>query len=159
MTPKATQILLGVVEPALKVIGMWSPAAENLVLGTAAHESEGFRFRRQEGFGPALGLWQIEPATFRSIFEDFLAFREPLRQKVVSLATGDPRDVEQLINNDLYSAALCRIKYYWAPDPLPQDPEDVFSMGALYKKVYNASGKGTAGEFVADYRRYVTGAA
>ena len=51
-----------VIRPALRALDLWSPAAEDLVLGTAAQES-GLAYLRQIGGGPALGLWQIEPAT------------------------------------------------------------------------------------------------
>ena len=49
-----------VIKPALPEIELWSPAAEELVLGTAIVESR-LSFIKQLGSGPALGLWQIEP--------------------------------------------------------------------------------------------------
>jgi hypothetical protein len=38
-----------------------------LLLCTALHESEGGKFDRQIGGGPARGWWQVEPASARSI--------------------------------------------------------------------------------------------
>ena len=58
----ATQILSMVIRPALSKINLWSPNAEELVLGLAIVES-GLTYIRQWGGGPALGLWQVEPST------------------------------------------------------------------------------------------------
>ena len=43
-----------VVRPSLDSIGLWSPAAERLLLGTALTESE-LTWLRQRGDGPARG--------------------------------------------------------------------------------------------------------
>jgi hypothetical protein len=51
-----------VIYPALNKMGMWSEAAGELVLGTAIVESN-HTYLKQHGDGPALGLWQVEPAT------------------------------------------------------------------------------------------------
>lgn len=51
-----------VVRPVLRVMSAWSQPAEDLVMGTAAQESR-LTYLRQLGGGPALGLWQMEPAT------------------------------------------------------------------------------------------------
>ena len=51
----ATLLLSMVIRPALSKINLWSPSAEELVLGTAIVES-GLTYLRQWGDGPALGL-------------------------------------------------------------------------------------------------------
>ena len=58
----ASQTLALVICPALEKLSLWSPSAEELVLGTAIVES-GLTYLKQHGDGPALGLWQVEPAT------------------------------------------------------------------------------------------------
>ncbi|WP_157098735.1 hypothetical protein [Novosphingobium rosa] len=57
-----------VVDVALKTIGMYSAAASDLLLGTAVHESGGFRWNRQLGNGPARGYFQMEVATHNDIW-------------------------------------------------------------------------------------------
>ena len=57
----ASQTLALVIRPALKKLRLWSPSAEELVFGTAIVES-GLTYLKQHGDGPALGLWQVEPA-------------------------------------------------------------------------------------------------
>ena len=60
-----------VIRPALTKINLWSRSAEELVLGTAIVES-GLTYLKQRGEGPALGLWQIEPATHEDLYTNFL---------------------------------------------------------------------------------------
>ena len=55
-----------VIRPALVKLRLQSPAAEALLLGTAVVES-GLSALVQAGGGPALGLYQIEPATHADI--------------------------------------------------------------------------------------------
>ena len=67
----ATQLARYIIRPTLEYIGWRSPASERLVLGTAITESR-LRFIRQLGSGPALGIYQMEPATFRDINANYL---------------------------------------------------------------------------------------
>lgn len=56
------QFRIEIVRPALVTIDLYSDAAENLVMGTAAQESH-LDYVKQSGNGPALSLFQMEPAT------------------------------------------------------------------------------------------------
>ncbi|RFD18931.1 hypothetical protein DY926_13985, partial [Komagataeibacter melaceti] len=60
-----------VIAPTLTLIGMGGRAAVNLLAGTALAES-GCRRLVQDGGGPALGLWQMEPFTHDDIWKTFL---------------------------------------------------------------------------------------
>ncbi len=55
MSLDATQLRQMVIKPALEKLGLWSTAAEELVLGTTIVESA-LAYIRQHGDGPALGL-------------------------------------------------------------------------------------------------------
>ena len=66
------------VRPALEMIELWSQVAEDLVMGTAAQESH-FSYLEQLHQGPALGMWQMEPATFRDIWINFLPSQPRLK--------------------------------------------------------------------------------
>lgn len=72
-------LLQDVIRPALAVIGLQSVAAEQLLLGTAAAESRLGTYLHQQGNGPALSPWQIEPATHEDVWRNVLAFKPGLR--------------------------------------------------------------------------------
>lgn len=155
-----------VVAPALKEIGLWSLGAEQLVMGTGAQES-GFVYLAQKG-GPALGLWQMEPATETDQLVQLGLVAPPnsserraqtlqLRRIGIALEeimAGGFRS-HQLSWNLLYAAAMCRFAYYRHPEPCP-GPGDIEAMAKLYKLRYNTpAGAATEAEFVANYRRLV----
>lgn len=146
-----------IVKLSLLAIGQWSPAAEDLLLGTALQES-GLRARRQDG-GPALGLWQMEPATHDDIWETFLLIlpsRAPLAASVRGLL--DPGDAmgrrvppaAVLEHSDRYACAMARLKYFRSPRPLPE-LGDIAGYAAYWKEIYNAGGRGTEAEFIAHW--------
>ena len=152
------QLRSEVVRPALETLELWSSRAESLVMGTAAQESH-LRHLSQLGAGPALGLWQMEPATHTDIWENYLRFRPELAERVMSSGGHDVKITEDSINpphdwlvyNLRYAAALCRIHYRRVPAALP-DLGNLQAMGAYWKDHYNtAAGAGTVGEFVRSY--------
>lgn len=131
-----------VIRPALEHIELWSPSAENLVLGTALVESH-CKFISQLGGGPARGLWQMEPATENDIHDNFLRYNDRLRANLEALEFEAP--LSGLIGNLYYGAAMCRIHYRRAPEALPAE-EDSLGMARLWKKRYNtAKGAGEIG--------------
>lgn len=140
-----------VIRPTLQHLKMWSPAAENLLLGTAAHESR-LRYLVQDG-GPALGFYQIEPSTHRDIWQNYLVYKAELASTVRSLAGQrfpDERHTE-LITNLAYATAIARLVYYRQPDPLPA-PDDVPALARYWKKIYNTpKGKGHVIDFIRHY--------
>ncbi len=137
------------VRPALKSIDLWSPAAEDLVFGTGLQESQ-YQFLHQGGVGPALGYWQMEPATANDIWTNFLAFRPALRDATSKLLAGRDR-VGTLVTDPIYAAAMCRLRYYRVSAPLPPWG-DVNAYGAYWKQWYNTpAGAGTAEEWVKNW--------
>ncbi len=140
-----------VIRPTLERIALWSQSAENLLLGTALTESGGLKWLHQLGGGPALGLYQMEPATHDDHWQNFLAYRPGLRERVESvLAPGDKLD--QLMTNLAYATAMARVHYLRDPEPLPA-ADDIEAMAHYWKRVYNTeAGAGTVGKFVMDAR-------
>ena len=161
MSYNAKEFLLTVVRPALAAIGRPGIAAEQLLMGTAVKESD-LLHKTQLGGGPALGYFQMEPATHEDLWSNFLSLgsgRE-LGGKIRALgntgSTGVPAS-SLLKDNDQYAAAMCRAHYARRSDPLPA-ANDVEAMAAYWKKWYNTPlGAGTADQFVVKWQEFKLG--
>lgn len=129
-----------IVQPTLKGIELWTPAAENLVLGTALHESHAHFLKQIKG--PAIGPYQMEPATFDDLCENFLKYQPTLAARVYALAIGAP-DAQEMAGNWYFATAMCRIHYRRMTEPLPP-ANDAVALAGYWKRHYNtALGKGT----------------
>jgi hypothetical protein len=141
-----------VVRPALMHLDPLIPygvAAEELVLATAVAESR-LEALRQLGHGPALGVYQMEPATHDDIWDNYLAFRPELARRVSQLVAERPDRLQQLMTNLAYATAMCRVHYRQAPEPLPP-AENLEAQAAYWKAHYNTeAGAGTVARFVED---------
>jgi hypothetical protein len=140
-----------VIRPSLITIALWSPAAEQLLLGTAIHESQGFRLRKQNN-GPALGIFQMEPYTHDDIWKTYLRYHSTLSAQIASLLSNPKANkLHELEFNDKYAAAMARIKYARSKAPLPA-VNDIRGMAAYWKRYYNTYlGKGTVKQFISDW--------
>lgn len=140
-----------VIVPALEVLELHSPAAVELVLGTALQES-GLKYLQQLGGGPALGFFQMEPATHDDIWANYLEYRPQLRQKLESLSRH--RAAIALTSDLWYAAAMCRIHYLRDSEPLP-GAGDCPGQARTWKRVYNTpQGAGTVAEYLAKWEKY-----
>ena len=143
----ASQTLALVIRPTLEKLSLWSLSAEELVLGTAIVES-GLTYLKQHGDGPALGLWQVEPATHDDLYTNFLNFRPELGSKLMELRAAGLSLDENLAANQMYGAAVCRLCYYRKPDALPA-AGDIGGQAAFWKQHYNTLlGAGTVNKYV-----------
>jgi len=140
------QLRENVIKPTLKSIGLYSPAAEDLLLATAIMES-GLVYLRQHNNGPARGIYQIEPATRADCHANFLEYRDKLDVDIHRLLTSEHPD-DQLITNLSYATAIARIIYFRAPTPLPEHG-DLEGYAKYWKKHYNTPlGAGTVDDFI-----------
>jgi hypothetical protein len=155
------QLRFHIIRPTLQILDMWSLAAENLLVGTAAQESGGFRYIDQvtgpddTTLGPAYGLYQVEKKTLNDVYKHFLSYRPELLQKVDAFRSRAPGMLEQLVGNIPYSTAICRVNYFRRPERLPA-PDNLAGLARYWKLYHNTiSGKGTEAEFISNYRRHV----
>lgn len=141
-----------VVRPVLTAMNAHSAAAEALLLGTAAQESH-ITYLRQLGGGPALGIYQMEPATHDDIWDNYLSYRDSVADGVSAyLAPNQPRH-DQLIWNLAYATAMCRVHYRRVPAALPA-ANDVAGLAAYWKAHYNTiQGAGSEEEFIENFDR------
>jgi len=146
--------LSNLIDKATGAIGMQSPAATALILGTAAQESRMGCFMRQLGGGPALGIFQMEPRTFE-YHAKYLNKRPALKAAILEFCGVTELKADFLEWNNAFAACMTRVHYYRIRKPLPS-VDDVAGMAAYWKKYYNSVlGKGTEIEFVKNYYLYV----
>jgi hypothetical protein len=128
--------------------GLHSDHCVELLAMIAAHESLGGKHRRQIGGGPALGLFQIEPVTHNSVWDN----SDTIKSRAARF--GIKEDVSRLETDDGYSIFVAR--HYLAMDrnPLPKTPE---AMAAYCKSYWNRIGKATAEKYLNDYRAWQDG--
>jgi len=130
-----------------------SPEAEMLLLGTAAQESS-LRDAQQIGGGPALGYFQMEPATHDDCWSNYINARPPLKAKMMAarIASDPPRAIE-MVTGHQYDAAMDRMRYMRVSAPIPTAPRDI---AAYWKLHYNTPlGAGSAAEFIANWNRHL----
>lgn len=133
------QLRKHVIRPALEHLGLYSERAEELLIFTACAESFCGKYIHQVD-GPALGIFQMEPATHDDIYKNFLNYKFDLKQKVYLLS--QTATAQEMIWNLRYAAAMCRLHYYRDPEPIPSKSETK-KMAAYWKRVYNTAwGKG-----------------
>lgn len=144
------QLRLLVIRPTLRRLGLWSQAAENLLVGTALVESCGVYLKQIRG--PALGIYQMEPQTHEHLWATVLHRRPGLRRRVIrTLVPGLPR-LEQLAWNHAYATAMARVYLLAIQDPLPASG-DIQALARYWKQHWNTpAGRGRVEEFVERYQ-------
>ncbi len=142
------------VKTTLQAVNLWSPAAEELLLGTCAQESHFGKYLKQIK-GPALGVFQMEPRTEADIWKNYLAFR-PERVKQVVFACGiDGVDQAALNANLRYQIVMARLHYKRVPAPLPE-VDDLEAQAMYWDIYYNINpDKGFPHEYIENYKRFV----
>lgn len=129
------------IERVLKENNLYSESAVNLLMGTAAVESDFGTYLRQIN-GPALSPFQIEPATYLWLSDKYWE-RFPVGKAAENLEW------------DLRLAILvARLKYLSIPEPLPE-ANDIPALARYWKKYYNTYlGAGTEAGFIRAYQKY-----
>lgn len=143
-----------VIEPVLDILHPeipFSVAACDLLMGTAIQESDCGHWLHQIT-GPALGIWQMEPATYLD-HAKWLDTRHALRDRVFSWNIPT-RDYDQLIGNLYFACAMARVHYWRVPVAMPQTIE---GQAVYWKSFYNTpAGAGTVMQYLQGWKR-VTG--
>ena len=143
-----------VIEPSLKAVYLYSEAAVELLLGTCAVESNMGEYLRQIQ-GPALGIYQIEPATHDDIWTNYIVYRGDLLDSISKVVNPDRLSDNMLIYNLQYATAMCRIHYLRVPEKLPE-VGDIFGQANYWKNHYNTkAGKGSVKGYIEAYGRHL----
>ena len=155
-----------IIRPTLTAIHLWSPAAEQLLLGTAVHESSGLRYVRQlprikdgkQVQGPARGFYQIEPETAeeiikRRMFGDKSILGDRFRT-VTMFGPGDDLNA-RLVGDMIFGTVIARLKYWDAQAPLPL-AGDMPAMARYWWLHYHGDvGPNKERDFLNSYERWV----
>lgn len=151
----ARQLKEIIISPVLTALGMNSPSAVNLLLGTAAQETKMGKYIKQIK-GPALGIYQMEPLTYRYLWDVRIEKSVPMRAKIKLMLGYSTRPPAERMASDLMLATLMsRLHYYYVPESLP-DKDDIMGLATYWKTHYNTRlGDGTIQEFIDAYYRYV----
>jgi len=132
---------------------LFSDSAVELLMLTAAQESHCGMFIEQIQ-GPALGIFQMEPATYADIMMNYLKYRPALQHAVSGMASLGVTNILNLKGNILYQIALARVHYYRTGEKIPA-ADDVRGLAEYYKRHYNTvKGKATAEEAVKNYKMF-----
>jgi hypothetical protein len=139
-----------VIIPSLKYLNPvipYSIEAVDLLCMTAAHESLNGTYLKQIK-GPALGIYQMEPATHDDIWDNYLAHRKILSELVSGL------DSDELVYNLKYATVMARVHYWRVKEPLPKrkdtgpDSDYIYHLAKYAKRYYNTElGKATADDY------------
>ena len=144
-----------VIIPALIAIDMYSADATRLLLMTAATESGLGSYLLQLPNGPALGIYQMEPATYNDGWDIVLEFNK--HKKYITLAAAEYEEkpsADRLIWDLRYATIMARMMYsrfpekipahtdnqamidyyfqYWGPNPDKTTKEDALDRALLY---------------------------
>lgn len=139
----------------------YADRAASLMFMTAAHESDGFRARRQYGFsaGTTRGAFSLFQMEFPSIRESLamIKARPVLHGQATAFLTAidspvefdDPFRVLQAIQKptgDALAAVLARLHYYRVPAPVPETPMEQAQYAKKYWNTY--LGKATPEDYL-----------
>ena len=136
-----------IIRLALEHLDLDSEDARSLIYTTGKAESD-YKTLQQYGGGPALGFFQMEPATCRDIWENYVMYRPKYRDKLYALGFDDGTLEFCLLSNIGLQAALCRLHYRRVPSALPK-AGNLEAQAKYWKEFYNTKlGKGTIEHFI-----------
>lgn len=141
-----------VIRFSLRPISKWSVEAEEMMMMIAAHESYLGMHLKQIGGGPARGIYGMELATEKDIWQSYLGYKSGLVGKIEAMCGVGGSNEYQLTYNPIYSTIMCRIKLLQCPGLLPKGTQ---AMAKYADDFYNAGGKATPEKYINDYKRLV----
>lgn len=143
----------GLITRVLKKATLFSPGARNLLLATAAVESDFGTYLRQKSGGPALGVFQMEQKTEKDLWEHAAAKGYEKRIRQITGVTGaNPGFLETHLD---YQILMARLYYLRIHEPLPEH-NDICGICLYWKTHWNTFlGKGRIKDCMEKYRYYV----
>jgi hypothetical protein len=149
------QFRVEIVQKALKAINLWSLEAEELLMLTAAQESQLGYYIKQVN-GSALGVFQMMPETYSDIIINYLSHNVDLKHTILKVLNMiQMPSAEKLVHNLFFAAIMCRVHYLRIKDPIPP-ANNILALANYYKRFYNSSlGAATIEQAIANYNKFV----
>lgn len=142
-----------VIKPTLLYLDDYSIAAEQLLLITAAVESDmGFHLMQNQEAG--LGVYRITPRTHQAVWDKYLAFQPELASKVRGLASQREflqHPHAELATNLSYATAIAWMLYRRLNVNLP-DPQDALAMADFWYCHYRLKPTHSIDDFMIQHR-------
>ena len=140
-----------VIRDTLQYLNDWSPAAENLLLGTAAQESGlGGEWNK----GRCVGLYHITPAMHRAVWDKYLINNPQLASEVRGIA-GQHSFLKaphgELVTNLKYATAIAWMIYRRSGQKLPKANNPV-ELGKFWHRYFHPKSEKTVADFVRNYQ-------
>lgn len=152
----ASELREYVIRPTLQRLGEWSPAWENLLLGTIAQASQ-FGFHVKDGRG--MGIYQIDKETHKYVWDRFLAFDADRASLVRGFASQreflQEPDLE-LVTNLAYATAIAWGLYAANGAKLPEDSNDLQAIAQCWYCYYPRRNiTQTPSDFIQNFQTHV----
>ena len=154
----AEELRQWVIKPTLKRLGVYSKAAENLLLATAAQES-GLGSHLKPAGQRALGIYQIHSLAHRHIWDDHLALHSEMASLVRGLASQHDfltQPHAELATNLSYATAIAWFMYARHENFSLPKSNDIEAIAGLWKRFYHPKSKSTAKDFRKNFNHYVS---
>jgi hypothetical protein len=154
----AAELRRWVIKPTLKRLGVYSKAAENLLLATAAQES-GLGFHLKPAGQRALGIYQIHSLAHRHIWDDHLALHCDMASLVRGLASQHDflaQPHAELATNLSYATAIAWFMYARHEEFSLPKSNDIEAIASLWKRFYHPKSRSTIKDFSDNFTRYIT---
>ncbi|GGY72561.1 hypothetical protein GCM10011613_16950 [Cellvibrio zantedeschiae] len=154
-----------IIRPALEHLNEWSQTAENLLLGTAAQESQ-LGFRVQSDTGDSLGIYGIKAQTHIRVWDEFLVTDPELASRLRGLASQQqflkfPH--QELITNLSYASGMAWMMYKRCHLKFPANA-DIHELASYWLNLYATQNESiaqinsnelTLEKFAQNYRTFV----
>jgi hypothetical protein len=135
-----------IIKYVLGKIDMDSEDARAMIFATGKAES-GYRVLEQMG-GPAVGFFQVEPATAQDVWDNYVFYRPQIKTDLYALGLDDGDLKHSIMSSIALQVAFARLQYRRFKDPLPKS-DNKEAQAKYWKKFYNTElGRGTIEHFL-----------
>ena len=136
-----------IIEWTLNKMNMYSDDAAAMIYRTGMAET-GYKHLKQMGGGPAIGFFQIEPATMNDVIDNYVSYRPQIKTDLYALGFDDKDAEMRVMSSIALQVAFCRLCYRRDSKAIPK-LENIKAQAEYWKRVYNTKlGKGTVKHFL-----------